>query len=177
MSDRPIQVGKRRRETPWKVTHGKSKTPTYRIWVGMMSRCYRAKPTEYRLYQGRGIRVCKRWHQFVNFLSDMGERPSGKVLDRRDNNGNYTPRNCRWASPKESSNNTRWNRLVTMNGETMSLTMWCRKLGIPYGRVHGRVYAYGWSPIVALTAPLHVKSKHWIKRTKDEIPTGEKLEA
>lgn len=90
--------------TPRKVT------PTYRSWRSMGSRCYNPKDTSYRYYGGRGITVCKRWqgeHGFENFLADMGERPKGRSLDRRDVNGNYEPDNCRWATPKEQGENKR----------------------------------------------------------------------
>ena len=78
-------------------TRGWSHTPTYRSWIHMHERC-RKHPR----YAGRGIAICERWNDFANFLSDMGERPIGKSLDRfPDNDGNYEPANCRWATPKE----------------------------------------------------------------------------
>lgn len=84
-------------------SHGRSKTPTYRIWSGLFTRCYNEKSTVYRYYGGRGIKVCDRWKSFESFLSDMGERPQGLQLDRIDNDGDYSPDNCRWVSSKENN--------------------------------------------------------------------------
>jgi hypothetical protein len=90
----------------------------------MRSRCNNTNHSSYAGHGGRGITVCKRWDSFENFLSDMGERPEGKTLDRRDNEGNYTPENCRWATPKEQSRNRRDNRLLTYKGETRTVVEW-----------------------------------------------------
>lgn len=92
--------------------HGMTGTPTFISWCVMKSRCLNPNATAYNRYGGRGIRVCKRWlRSFKNFLEDMGERPTGKSLDRRKTTGNYTPKNCRWATPKEQANNRRdWKR-------------------------------------------------------------------
>lgn len=94
-------------------THGRSKTKTYRIWKGMRRRCYQKSNPAYPRYGGRGITVCKRWAKFENFLADMGEVPAGRMsLDRINNNGNYSPSNCRWACDKIQANNSRNNRIV-----------------------------------------------------------------
>lgn len=73
----------------------------------MLERCRNPRHIRYRYYGGRGIKVCKRWHSFANFLKDMGERPPGKTLDRRDVDGHYCKRNCRWATRGEQSLNQR----------------------------------------------------------------------
>lgn len=95
--------------TRFKKKHGHSspRTPTYNSWLAMISRCYKKSDIAYPRYGGRGILVCDKWRDFENFLSDMGERPNGKTLDRIDNNKNYVLENCRWASYKEQSQNKR----------------------------------------------------------------------
>lgn len=125
-------------------------SPEYRVWSAMKSRC-RHHPR----YHGRGITVCERWQKFENFLADMGPRPSLRhTLDRHpDNNGNYEPGNCRWATAREQNNNRRDNRPLTFQGETMNMSQWAQRLGLKPDLIHYRL-KIGWSVERALTAPL-----------------------
>jgi len=90
-----------------KVKHGMSGTPTYTSWRHMKRRCLATNSNKWHLYGGRGIKVCNRWLDFINFLEDMGVRPEGTTLDRIDPNGDYEPGNVRWATSAEQAKNKR----------------------------------------------------------------------
>jgi hypothetical protein len=134
LNGKPIIHGHAR---DWKSSHG---SLTYRSWVGMRQRCLNPH-RQFAEYGGRGITVCERWLTFANFLADMGERPPGLSIDRIDNDGNYEPSNCRWATPLEQGNNSRQNRWLTCRGRTQTLTAWARDLGISPGALCARLDA------------------------------------
>ena len=90
-----------------RLTHGMTGTPTYNSWFGMIQRCTNPKQPTFKDYGGRGVTICHRWLRFENFLADMGIRPEGKTLDRKNNAGGYEPSNCRWATHKEQCENRR----------------------------------------------------------------------
>lgn len=141
----------------WRPTHhGWSGTPTYRSWLGLMARCLNPNNKRWHRYGGRGIKVCDRWMVFENFLADMGEKPEGKTLERRNNNGNYEPDNCYWATPKQQMNNTRRTVFIEYNGERLPRTEWARRLGFTVDMLRSRLDR-GWSLERALTEPCHVK--------------------
>ncbi len=128
------------------TTHGMSNNREYSSWCGMKSRCYNEKATNFHRYGGRGITICDRWlSSFTNFYLDMGSCPGNKSIDRKDNNGNYTPSNCRWATCTEQSDNTSRTKHITYNGKTMNLSEWSKRLGDKYGHVVSKRLLRGWS--------------------------------
>jgi hypothetical protein len=131
--------------------HSKAKTRTYQAWASMKRRCLNPNVRDYNNYGGRGISICQRWmDSFEAFLNDMGEIPDGMSIDRIDNDANYEPANCRWATRKQQARNTRSNRIVTYNGESKCLVEWSEKTRIPYQILWGRL-SKGWSVEDALT--------------------------
>ena len=135
-SGRTISCGCYQRETAALVnrTHGMSrkKVPEYHVWRSMLDRCSNPKLKNYHNYGGRGIVVCQLWRDsFLAFYKDMGLRPSpSHVIDRKDNDGNYEPSNCRWATRRESANNRRTNVPITINGTTKNAAEWSSESGI-----------------------------------------------
>lgn len=113
----------------------------YSVYSSMKQRCLNQNAEGYEQYGGRGIKICQRWaDSFEQFYKDMGKRPSLKhSIDRIDNDGDYSPENCRWATHDEQMQNTSKTIKVTFNGETKSLEYWCKKFGICSNTIRGRI--------------------------------------
>lgn len=120
-------------------------TKEYRAWCHMLRRCELPSVERYPRYGGRGIKVCKRWHNFSNFLNDMGNAPSPKhSLDRIDNDGNYEHKNCRWATNSEQILNSSKARFITFNNKTYNIGKWSKITGINRQTIQMRIDHYGW---------------------------------
>lgn len=153
MSGNTVSCGCFARERLGKLsaTHGMTETRVYRIWQAMLTRCRNKNTVNYENYGGRGISVCERWLSFENFLSDMGEPETGQSIDRIDNDGNYEPNNCRWATREMQSKNKRSNRVLTLNGDSKTLSEWAKQLGIDQASLRERLEK--WSLEKSLTQP------------------------
>lgn len=134
------------------LKHGRARTATYQAWADMKVRCTNPEHSLYPRYGGKGISVCKRWAQFESFYLDMGERPRGKVLGRRDVRGNYEPSNCVWTTLEEMANARTGVAKITFRGITQSLVQWARTYGLCPATVRGRIKR-GWDVERALTEP------------------------
>jgi len=120
--------------------HGYRSKPLYAVWGSMLARCKNPNNMAYERYGGRGIKVCDRWLEFSNFLADMGERPTEQhSIDRIDNNGDYCPENCRWATREEQGKNKRNNLVLTINGETKHYSEWAEQYGLARSTVLRRI--------------------------------------
>jgi len=135
-------------------THGLSASREYKIWRGIKDRCENPRCKAYPRYGGRGIRVCERWKSFEAFFADMGKRPSGRSLDRVDNDGPYSPENCRWATPTQQARNQRTNRRVTFLGVTLTVPEWAEITGLNYHTLFNRLNTLRWTVKDALTVPV-----------------------
>jgi hypothetical protein len=140
--------------------HGLSKTKEFRAWSHMKNRCLNQLDPVYKYYGARGISYCEKWNDFLSFYKDMGPSPSPKhSIDRIDTNGNYEPKNCKWSSPREQANNKRQNKILTHNGRSQTLSMWCSELNLPYHTVKARLNKHGWDVSRSLTTPIRPKKK------------------
>ncbi len=126
------------------TTHGMSYTRTHRSWLSMKDRCHNSNSTAFADYGGRGIRICKRWLVFENFLNDMGIARDGMTLERVDVNKNYGPGNCEWIPLKMQNRNKRSTVYVTILGEKISLIVACEKYNTKYETAYRRLRR-GWS--------------------------------
>lgn len=128
--------------------------PLYRVWWNMRQRCHNENHPAYVDYGGRGIRVCERWNSFESFVTDVGPRPAGLFLDRRDNDGNYEPSNCRWITRREQNINQRRSIYVSIGSDILPLKDACRRLGVKYFSVLSRIHKLGWDKADAIREPI-----------------------
>ena len=147
------------RLTRFNTKHRSSGTRLYRIWANMKDRCYRENHRRYADYGGRGITVCEEWlESFLAFQvwALSNGYSDDKTIDRKDNDGPYSPDNCRWATRKEQNNNTRRNPQVTYQGETHTISEWADMQGIAYNTLFLRLKR-GWPVGKALTTPMKTR--------------------
>lgn len=155
--------------------HGLTESVHYDRWKKMLDRCENPASPSFPNYGGRGIKVCERWHDIANFISDLpdGFEP-GMEIDRIDNNGDYCPGNIRWSTKQSNSCNRRSTRLITHNGVTRTAKEWSLLLGGAHGLVAERIDEFGWSEERAVTTPvadrhekiLHAQQKRWVGHVK-----------
>lgn len=134
--------------------HGLSEAPLYSTWKGMMDRCYNPENPAYKRYGGRGIKVAKRWKSISKFIEDMKDRDfPDATLERINNDGNYEPRNVRWATRKEQNRNKSSNRIVSFGGVRLPVSEWAERREMSRGILSWRLNA-GWSIRRALKTPV-----------------------
>lgn len=124
--------------------HGGAGTPTYVAWKGMRNRCLNSNEEQYKDYGGRGISICSRWDSFENFRADIGDRPKGAMLERDNNDGDYEPSNCRWATRTEQNRNRRSIRHILVDGEMLCAAEAARRIGLTKSALYYRL-DHGWS--------------------------------
>lgn len=127
--------------------HGGKGTRLYNIWLAMKARCKNPNRPEYKHYGGRGISVCPDWENFANFQewAITNGYQDHLTLDRIDVNGNYYPKNCRWATYEEQANNKRKTIKITVGDETHTISEWCKITNVPETAIRHRIH-YGWEP-------------------------------
>jgi hypothetical protein len=140
-----------------KIKHGHATnykpSPTFQTWSGMKKRCTNKACKDFKEYGGRGIKVCERWlDSFENFLADMGERPRGLSLGRKDNNLGYFPENCQWETLEQQANNKRNNHNIEISGVVKTISQWAREYGLPADCCFCRIRR-GWDKVDAVTTP------------------------
>ena len=140
----------------------------------MLARCHNPKAPDFHRYGGRGILVCASWKvSFLAFLRDMGMRPDGKTLDRINNSNGYCKENCRWATVKLQHRNTRQNKFLTYQGETLTMTEWAERSGIKYKALKQRI-RNGWPVERALTERVFVgrRAQSIYRKFGQRVPLG-----
>ncbi len=116
----------------------RAKTRTYNAWTALKGRCFNPRNKAFKHYGGRGIKVCVRWMSYFNFYDDMGPVPRGFSIERVDVNGDYCPENCKWIPRREQPLNLRTTRKFTFQGESLPLSVWSKRLGVPKSALKAR---------------------------------------
>jgi hypothetical protein len=150
-----IQANKRKK---W----GKTLYPTRQIWKLMLRRCYNPADAVYAYYGKRGISVCAEWHDFNNFLRDMGVKPDQLTLERKNVNKGYCLENCCWATAKEQARNRRTTKWITIDGVVKSAAEWCEQYNCSQHLFSARIFR-GWDVVEALQTPARAISQDWRK--------------
>ena len=142
--------------------HGMPRSGLYNVWRNIHQKCLNPNNPSYKYYGGRGISVCTEWlNDFVVFqkwAESNGYKP-GLTIDRIDNNGNYTPDNCRWVTMKEQSVNKRNVMIIEYNGKSQAITEWSKELGFKRGVLESRIKDHGWPIDEALSTPTNPHNK------------------
>lgn len=159
-----VSCGCRRSES--KMKYDSKHNRIYSIWRGMKERCYYKHNKRYEQYGGRGIKVCMEWHNFATFQEwALSSGYSDELsIDRIDNNGNYSPENCRWATNIEQANNKSQSKIIDCEGKCMTLAQWCKILSLPYSSVYRRL-SKGWTFEQAIKTPFGSQVKDSFRGT------------
>ena len=145
------------------VKHGMYGTREYKSWESMLERCRNPNHKFYSRYGGRGISVCERWYEFEEFYKDMGPRPRGRSLHRINDDGDYEPENCCWATQTvQNRNRGDYNHVIVYNGKAKCLSEWSEITGINRVTIRNRIRR-GWSIEEALTRPVDLGNR-WIRK-------------
>lgn len=165
---------KRKALTTHGGTVGGKPTRLYKVWDGMKARCYNPKKTYYPIYGGRGITICDEWRYSFEAFRDWSLAngyAEGLTIDRIDNDGPYSPENCRWATIKEQNSNKSSNHYLTYNGETKTIMQWAEATGFTFHALLARM-SKGMTVEEALLTPLKTKGKGYFEYVPSKLQTN-----
>jgi hypothetical protein len=153
--------------------HGETNGSVHWAWASMKQRCHNPLCRDYYRYGGRGITVCDRWRDsYPTFRDDMGPKPTGASIERKDNSKGYEPGNCVWATDKEQQNNTRKNRIIECDGSRMTMAQWSDRSGIPQQSIGWRLL-HGWDVKDAIFRPIGPTGPSQYKRKKRDAQAAQ----
>lgn len=147
------------------IKHGLIHTRLYNIWAKIKERCSNPYNKDFPRYGGRGIFICEEWQEFKVFYDWAMENgyDDSLQIDRKNNDGPYSPDNCRWVTVKTNSNNKRNNHFITYNGETKTIAQWGELLGIKHQTLRSRIVTRGWDVERAFTTPIFKRGRHYAR--------------